>query len=135
MEGLEPFLNLYIHTYSRRGGRAAEGNGLLNRHSSNKGYRGFESLSLRIKQKSLVYPGFLFYSEGFEPDRRVRTAAQAAMIDLQVNPVRGELRSSESLPLSPHEKQYPGEAGVLFFTLRGIELGKRVRPAAMLPGR
>ena len=44
-----------------RGGRVAEGNGLLNRHSVNKRYRGFESLSLRQQyhKSPAILPGFL----------------------------------------------------------------------------
>ena len=38
---------LNICHYVRRGGREAEGGGLLNRYTIEKSYRGFESPSLR----------------------------------------------------------------------------------------
>ena len=62
--GFEPISDPWYMQYSRRGGRVAEGNGLLNRHSSNKGYRGFESLSLRIKQNTSVKPGYFVLLRG-----------------------------------------------------------------------
>ena len=42
--------------HSRRGGRAAEGNGLLNRHSSNKGYRGVRTMPTGIETASKASP-------------------------------------------------------------------------------
>ena len=90
-------------------------------------YRGFESLPLRCKKA--IFPtgrvAFLVFGRDENPNKRGRTAAYAAMIDLLVNPERGEKRQLRVNPsLSAEKKSLSKTLGPFLFPFVRIYNGE-----------
>ena len=84
-----------------------ESGGLENRCALIRTVGSNPTLSARSKSPRFMRGFLLWCCGGFEPKQKVRTATQVAMIDLQVNPVRGETHSVSSIPPSPQKGKPP----------------------------